>query len=453
VASGDTLDDAAAGPWRQYVDPAEAGFDPTALKAVCVRADSLGSGAFMAVWRGNVIVACGAVDREFRAHSVRKSLVSALYGTAVARGEIDLDATLGQLGIDDDTPLTPTEKEATVRDVISARSGVYLPSAYAPSSQEAELPARGSHPPGTHWYYNNWDFNVAGVIYERATGEDLYASFERRIAEPLGMEDWSPEDGFRVYEPTKSRHPAQTFRISARDLARFGQLYLQQGRWNGRQIVPASWIEESTGPVSEIGGGTAYGYMWWVYPSGSLNPESYPVLSKQSLYLARGSGGQGLWVIPGEDLVVVHRGDTDHGNGVRGPDAWGLVEMVAAARTGEAVAEPRLGPLDPVPLASQRPAPEIPRFRALSDDVVQQYLGRYRLSPDAEIRVFLFQGKPYVHVPGEGDALLFPTGEDRFTIRVVSGVDVSFQRDEDGRVSGLVLTLGPQTMRAEKVGA
>jgi CubicO group peptidase (beta-lactamase class C family) len=221
---------ASSGQWIQYADVRQAGFDAQALRAVCERADSLQSGALMAVFRGHVILACGDVARPFEAHSVRKSLVSGLYGMAVARGEIDLDARLADFAIDDRTPLTAVERSATIRQVISARSGIYLPAAYAPASQN-QRPERGSHAPGTHWFYNNWDFNVAGVVYERATKEDLYASFERRLAEPLGMEDWDPADGFRVYEPTKSRHPAHTFRISTRDLARFGQLYLQRGRW------------------------------------------------------------------------------------------------------------------------------------------------------------------------------------------------------------------------------
>ena len=219
----------------------------------------------MAVFRGHVILACGDVSRKFEAHSVRKSLVSGLYGTAVARGEIDLDSTLADFAIDELTPLTAAERSATIRQVISARSGVYLPAAYGASQDRASR--RGSHSPGTHWFYNNWDFNIAGVVYERATREDLYESFDRRIAKPLGMEDWQPGDGFRVYEPTKSRHPAHTFRISTRDLARFGQLYLQEGRWAGRQIVPADWVTESTRPHTDDGDGTGYGYMWWTYQS------------------------------------------------------------------------------------------------------------------------------------------------------------------------------------------
>ena len=149
----------------RYTDVRQAGFDEQALRAVCERADSLRSGALMVVFRGRVLLACGDVARPFESHSVRKSLVSGLYGTAVTRGEIDLNASLAMVGIDDQTPLTASERSATIRQVISARSGVYLPAAYAPAIQDRR-PERGSHSPGAHWFYNNWDFNVAGVVYE-----------------------------------------------------------------------------------------------------------------------------------------------------------------------------------------------------------------------------------------------------------------------------------------------
>src|SRR5688572_13568245 len=176
---------AARGSWLQYADVRQAGFDPEALRAVCEQADRLRSGALMAVFRGHVVFACGDVERSFETHSVRKSLVSGLYGTAVGRGKIDLNATLTSFAIDDNSPLTPAERSATIGQVISARSGIYLPAAYAPMSQNSR-PARGRYSPGTQWFYNNWDFNVAGVVYERATGEDLYESFQRRLATPLG---------------------------------------------------------------------------------------------------------------------------------------------------------------------------------------------------------------------------------------------------------------------------
>lgn len=440
-----------SGPWLQYADPAQAGFDAAALRSVCAAADSLRSGAFMAAFRGHVVVACGDVARPLEAHSVRKSLVSGLYGTAVARGEIDLDHTLADHGVDDQSRLTPLEKSAHVRQVIAARSGVYVPAAYAPASQDRERPARGSHEPGAHWFYNNWDFNVAGVIYERATGEALFQSFDRRVADPLGMEDWSPEDGFLAFEPTLSVHPAHTLRISTRDLARFGQLYLQRGRWADRQVVPEEWVAESTRPHTDFGDGTGYGYMWWTYAPGSLSAEAYPALRRYGFYMGRGTGGQGLWVIPGAELVVVHRGDTDHGREVDGRNAWSLVERVAAARRGTPVATPGLEPLRPTPLASQLPPVELARYRALPDDLIAEYLGEYQLAPGAVVRVFLFDGKPYMHVPGEGDALLLPQAEDTFTIRVVPGVQVVFERDTGGVVKSVALTLFGETMRARKI--
>ena len=85
--------------------------------------------------------------------SVRESLLSALYGNAVARGDIDLKQSLAELGIDDNEPsLSVEEKTATVRDLLEARSGVYHAALYEPPSMAVRRPPRHSHPPGTFWY-------------------------------------------------------------------------------------------------------------------------------------------------------------------------------------------------------------------------------------------------------------------------------------------------------------
>jgi CubicO group peptidase (beta-lactamase class C family) len=436
--------------WMQYAAPEEAGFSSAGLDAARRYADSVQSGAVLVVYRGRVVAAWGDVGRELQAHSVRKSLLSALYGSAAAEGKIDLDATLGALGIDDDQPLTDAEKRARVRDVIAARSGVYLPAAYAPSDQDDERPARGSHAPGAHWFYNNWDFNVAGVIYERATGENLYEAFARRIAQPLGMEDYQPSDGFMAYEPGLSRHPAHTFRISTRDLARLGQLYLQGGRWSGRQVLPEAWVRESTRPHSDLGEGEGYGYMWWTRTAGSL-PERYPSLRRYDMIGARGVGGQMMMIIPGAEMVIVHRGDTDHGRQVAGRDVNAIAELVVAARTGQPARDPRLVPMAPVPLASQLPAPRPARFVAVDPAVLARYYGSYEVAPGAVARVFEFRGRPFVSMPGEGEAELFALSETEFTIQVVPGVRAVFERAPAGDVTGVVLTLGGRTIRARRV--
>ena len=452
---------ASSGTWLLYADVRQVGFDGQALRAVCERADRLQSGALMAVFRGHVILACGDVNRSFEAHSVRKSLVSALYGMAVARGEIDLNATLADFGIDEQTPLTAEERSATIRQVISARSGVYLPAAYG-ASQDRRRPARGSHAPGTHWFYNNWAFNIAGVVYERATGEDLYESFARRLAEPLGMEDWDAAYGFRVYEPTKSRHPAHTFRISTRDLARVGQLYLQGGSWKGRQLLPADWVEESTRPHTDDGDGTGYGYMWWTYRAGSPFTAKYQTLGQHTFYRGLGTGEQGLWVIPGADLVIVHRADTDHGRTIDGADHWGLVENILVARRSGPAPKADLRPLQPMTLSSQLPPATMPKYHSLPKSALDEYLGdyelaagatdfgEYKLTSGASVRVFLFDEKPYLHLPGVGDVQMFPTARDTFTVRVVQGVAIAFERGADDEVKDVILTVGHSTLRASR---
>lgn len=256
---------------------------------------------------GETILSAGQVSRATSVASVRKSLISILYGIHAGEGRIDLDATLADLGIDDIEPLTPAEKRATVRDLLTSRSGIYHPSVY---DIDRDRPARGSHLPGTHFYYNNWDFNVLGTIFERVTGKELFAAFAERVAVPLGLEDFSLAN-LRFEHGPESRHPVYKMRLSARDLVRIGQLYLQNGMWQGRRIVPEAWVHESVKPHVDLGGGRGYGYLWWSAEAGAPGDRLH---ADVPLYYASGLGGQYIIVLPEHDLVVVHRAaNVDHG--------------------------------------------------------------------------------------------------------------------------------------------
>jgi CubicO group peptidase (beta-lactamase class C family) len=436
-----------SGPWLEYADPTAAGFDISKLEAARTQADAMRSGAVIAVHRGHVFAAYGAVERNFMAHSVRKSLAGALYGMAVADRKLSMDATLADLGIDDEPSLTLAEKQARVRDLITARSGVYHGAAYAPSEQDTTRPARGSHPPGTFWFYNNWDFNTLETIYQRATGTDVFKAFADRIAKPTGMQDYSAAGGFLAYEPGLSRMPAHTFRISARDLARFGQLFLQEGLWNGKRIVPVEWVRESLTAHSNIGSGEGYGYLWWMQAPGSL-PEKYARLRPHAIAIARGTGGQALFVVPALDLVVVHRGDTDNNRNVPGPQIWALADLLASAIPSSLSANPALRPMQPLPLGSQAAEPPAQTFMTLSETAARRLAGDYD-SPAGLVRVFMFRGRPFVSVPGQGEAELFALSGREFTIRVVSGVRVSFIGENDG-VAGIRLQLGRQMIEGRR---
>lgn len=298
--------------WSNATAAEKARWSEAGLKKAREYSDSIHSSSVMIIQNGRIIDEWGAVDKKISSYSVRKSLISALYGIYANERVIDPDATLEQLGIDDaPDPLTRAERQARVVDLLRARSGVYHPVDFESKAMINERPPRGSHAPGTFWFYNNWDFNVLGTIFEMKTGRPMGETFHERIAKPIGMQDFVPSDVYYLGGPI-SVHRAYHFEISARDLARFGLLYLNHGKWADRQIVPAAWVDKSSHATEMIqfhgidtGG---YEYLWWVeYGGRHFQGAKVP----PGTYSARGAGGHFLVVIPARNLVVVHRFDND----------------------------------------------------------------------------------------------------------------------------------------------
>jgi CubicO group peptidase (beta-lactamase class C family) len=288
--------------WER-VEPEDAGWSGQKLEKAQIWSRRIGSIAVTVAHRGAVVAEWGDTTAKTNLASVRKSLLNALIGNAVERKQIDLSQTIGSLGIDDNEPsLTGEEKSATVRDLLQARSGVYHAALYETKAAAALRPARHSHKPGTFWYYNNWDFNTLGTIYERAVRSSIFDAFEREIARPIGMQDYQPSDGEYV-TGAESVYPAYPIKMSARDLARFALLYLNRGRWRDRQIVPVAWVEKSTRPYSHAQWGPGYGYLWWTGPISDMAPS---VNLPTGAFFAAGTGGQYAFVIPAYDLVIVH---------------------------------------------------------------------------------------------------------------------------------------------------
>lgn len=256
---------------------------------------------------GAIAGSVGNIDEKSLVRSVRKSLLSALIGIAVEKNQIALQATLSDLGIDDVGSLTEEEKRATVGDLLTARSGVFHPALAETRDAIASKPARGSALPGEKWVYNNWDFNALGTIYERATGLSVYQGLLDEIATPLGMEDYSLDDGHPMTGDV-SEHPAYHVALSARDMARFGLLYLNNGRWKDRQIVSAKWVRDSTSAHS-IARNQGYGYMWWTTGISGEAETSNGVRRNPNLpayrYAAQGHHGQLIYVVPEKRLVIV----------------------------------------------------------------------------------------------------------------------------------------------------
>jgi CubicO group peptidase (beta-lactamase class C family) len=299
--------------WER-VQPAQAGWTVEELQAAKQYASTIGSQAWMLVENGKVVDSYGPLDRNNSLHSARKSFMSAMYGQAIADGTIDMAKTLRELAVDDTNPaLSPEEKQATIRDLLMARSGVYHVAQGESPGMSAARPKRFSHPHGTFWYYNNWDFNALGTIFNKLTNKSLFDFLAERIATPLGMEDFKRTEQ-RFFDQGQSVHKYYNFEFSTRDMARFGHLFLAQGCWRGKEIVPAAWVKESTTPYSNTVGDFLpqglgfYGYMWWVVAENRSFPNT--TLPNGS-FAAIGAGPQVILVVPSRGVVLVHQAGTD----------------------------------------------------------------------------------------------------------------------------------------------
>lgn len=293
--------------WQKVTTPETQGWSSAKLTLAREYSPSIGSAAVMIVVNGEILAEWGDTTRKIDVRSITKSLMNALYGIAVAEGKINIQSTLAELGVDDKRPpLTVGEKQTRIVDLLQARSGVYHFSGIDTAMMRENMPAAGSHPPGTFWFYHNWDFCALGGIYEQTTQRSRFTDFEQLIAQPLEMEDFALTDTAYEWGSRESVFPWYRFRLSARDLARFGLLYLRQGQWKGTQMIPAEWIADSIKPYSDASewGCGGYGMLWWVTVDGRLFPD---VEISDNAFAGTGRAGDYLVIIPDLDLVVVHR--------------------------------------------------------------------------------------------------------------------------------------------------
>jgi hypothetical protein len=232
------------------------------------------------------------------------------------------------------------------------------------------------------------------------------------------------------------------FKMSARDAARFGQLFLQQGRWNRTQIVPARWVDLSTRPLSITSiFGTAYGLLWWVV-------EDFRGLP---MFYAAGHSGQRICVLPSLNVVVVLNADSYSGNSVYDVD-YVIPDLVFRARTGSEVLNPEFVPLE---------EPVTPPATTMSKDEQRRYAGVYTLG-DKLITVsqtadgLILEGYHYAY-----KFRLFPQSRGVFHVEDIdlmlyftpdsggSGADLEIHKSEVTRELYRLIT-GPGTERESR---
>jgi CubicO group peptidase (beta-lactamase class C family) len=310
------------------VKPESVGYSSARLESLRSWLRTLDTKAMLIAVHGQVIFEYGDVTHASKVASVRKSILSMLYGPHVMGGRIDPRKTVVELGLEEAEPFLPIERHATLEHLLTARSGIYLKSGN--DNLDAVAPKRGSEYPGTRMQYNNWDFNAAGTAFEKLSGKTIYQALEEDLARPLGMQDFDPKKQGKVPSPG-SVHPEYVMRLSTRDMARLGLLMLRHGRWRGVQVLPDAWVRASTTLVTpfarvhptglSLGGQPdrwGYGVMWWVWEE-PLFPGGGSGGPLQGAYTAMGAGGQYVTVLPAESMVVVHTTDIDANSGADVP--------------------------------------------------------------------------------------------------------------------------------------
>lgn len=290
--------------WRE-ASPESVGLDPERLARGVERVGELaGIRSLLVVRHGRIVAerSYAGSNLNERPHDVKsasKSLLSALVGIAIERGDISgVGATVGELLPGYAEGLAPEKRAITLEQLLSMSSGLASTSgehygAWVSSGDwtRAALARPLVGDAGDAFGYSTGSSHVVSAVLTEATGRTALDYAREHVAGPLGITIHSWQGSPEGYS-----FGGNSVRMTPRDLARLGQLYLQEGRWNGRQVVPEGWVRRSTRRHAEgwphrYG---AYGYLWWLPPDDPWDS-----------FAAVGYGGQFLYVVPELDMLLV----------------------------------------------------------------------------------------------------------------------------------------------------
>ena len=330
----------------ETVDPTEAGFDTAELDRLAQEADDQDSHCLLVVRDGRIagewyFRGKGEHDAQ-EVFSATKSFTSLLVGIAQDDGVLDIDEPA--------TKQIPewkgTESEAvTIRNLLSNDSGRswslvqdYVELIQAPDKTRFGIELTQEHPPGEVWAYNNSAIQTLEQVVSGATGTPTPEFAEERVLGPLGM-----DDSKLVADGGGNGLAFMGLNSTCRDMARFGQLLLQDGEWDGEQIVSKAYLEEATESSQDLN--VAYGFLIWLNRKGPIAGAVSPTSGQaeegkvdgqmvpgapEHLFWALGLGGQVVQVDQETDTVVVRLG-TPELNPRYGPDD--AAQVVTAALT------------------------------------------------------------------------------------------------------------------------
>lgn len=256
-------------------------------------------------------------DRLHTLRSASKSFVSTLTGIAVDKGYITVNQKVYDF-FPDYAHLRNSDKDAMeIRHILTMTSGfrwdekTYLDRDRNDEHRLDDSKDRLAYilgkdldsPPGKKFVYNSGCPFLQAAILKRVTGEDIEAFSKKHFFNPLGITEY-----YWRRQPDGLIPAAGPLFLCPRDMAKLGQLFLDGGKWNGTQVVSSAWVNEATATfIGNEVGRTGYGYNWWTARQ-TINDQELRI------YMARGNGGQYIFVVPDFNLVVAFTGGNFNSN-------------------------------------------------------------------------------------------------------------------------------------------
>jgi CubicO group peptidase (beta-lactamase class C family) len=297
--------------------PESAGVDSTDLAKLVDDLHGKNVHSFVVVRDGEIISEGYNADNEMSTKqdvlSVTKSITSSLIGIAVNDKQIDsVDVPIANYYPELNANTDPRKKQISLSNLMTMTSGLSWSNQNEASSVAMtnssdwvkyilNLPMAAQ--PGTQFVYNNGGVHLLSAILGKVTGMTEADYAKKMLFSPIGINDvvWAND-------PSGNSIGSFGLHMTARDMAKFGYLYLNNGVWDGNQIVPKQWIKDSlhqyltfndsNANPTEIG----YGYLWWLREGASVNKMK---TGQYDMYSADGAGGQRIFVMPDENMVAV----------------------------------------------------------------------------------------------------------------------------------------------------
>ena len=312
-----------ATPESQGVDSAKLAAAVSYLKD---KSGSDGVNELVMIRNGRLIWKGSNIDKKHGVWSLTKSFTSTVLGLLIDDGKTTLDTRAK-----DYVPtMAAVYPDVTLRHFTTMTSGYYAVGdeprgtyRHGPSRTPFKPAAKPLfQPPGSHYAYWDSAMNQFANVLTRIANEPIEELFKRRIADPIGMDrsrwDWGDFGKVdAIVVNGGSGNNSKHMFISARELARFGLLFLNRGQWNGKQIIGAEWVDMATrsqvplsislGKFSAADGRGTYGFNWWVNGINPQGQRKWPDLPA-SAYSASGYNNNDMFIIPEWNMVVVRLG-------------------------------------------------------------------------------------------------------------------------------------------------